>query len=81
MRHLEAVSEDTQELLSPKDGDNVDGGGTFALEPIFVSDDDVTDDENQTNDKDVVMEKRRKHNNVECKWIQTMSVTTVIMKT
>ena len=50
LRHLEAVSEDTQELLSPKDGDDVDG---FALDPILVSDDDVTDDEQQKNDNHV----------------------------
>ena len=42
LRHMEALSEDTQELLSPHDGD---GDGSFVFEPIMVSDDDTTDDE------------------------------------
>lgn len=41
-----AQSEDTQELLSPHD----DSDGSFVFDPIMISDDDTTDDENPRSD-------------------------------
>lgn len=43
-------SEDAQELLSPRDGEPSEGG-SFVFDPIIVSDDDTTDDENPVTDK------------------------------
>lgn len=65
LRHLEAVSEDTQELLSPTDAD---ADGSFVFDPITVSDDDTTDDEKPKsyrgemeimNDDNVVIEEKQ----------------------
>lgn len=48
-RRLEkAVSEDTQELLSPRDGE---AESSFVFDPITVSDDDATDDEKPKSDE------------------------------
>lgn len=46
-RMEKAVSEDTQELLSPRDGE---ADSSFVFDPITVSDDDSTDDEKPKSD-------------------------------